>query len=103
MSDKIKNSEPQKGAISPFEYFIEVIGWLQIVASPLILGLIVGTCIYLSDPTIIRLALGLVMALIGLITGIVFATRVWRKQGTINFITRVKASPELDNLEKDEK
>jgi hypothetical protein len=101
MSDKIQNSETKKGEMSPFEYFTEIVGWLQIVASPLLFGLIIGTCIYLSDPTTLKLVIGIGIALIGLIIGIVFATRVWRKQGTMHFVSRVMATPEPDNLEED--
>lgn len=36
------------------------------------------------------------VALLALIIGIVFATRVWKKQGTMHFLSRVSASPELD-------
>ena len=103
MSDKIQNSETEKEKMSPFDYFTEIVGWLQIVASPLLFGLIIGTCIYLSDPTTLRLVIGIGVALIGLIIGIVFATRVWKKQGTMHFVSRVMASPELDNLEEDKK
>ena len=81
------------------EFITEVIGWIQIVFSPLLFFGIIGFIIYVSDPTITRLFIGICVALIGLILGIIYATKVWKKQGTINFISRASASPELDNLE----
>jgi hypothetical protein len=84
-----------------FDYFTEVIGWIQIVASPLILTGIPGFLIYISNPTITRLIIGIAITSIGLVAGIIFATKIWRKRGTINFISRVSATPELDNIEKE--
>jgi len=38
------------------------------------------------------------VVLCGLILGIMWATRIWKKQGTSTFMSRVNASPDLDNL-----
>jgi len=103
MSDNIQNSKTKKEEMALFDYFTEIVGWLQIVASPLLLGLITGTCVYLSSPTTLRLIIGIGIALIGLMIGIVFATSVWKKQGTMHFVSRVMASPELDNLDEEKK
>ena len=100
MSDKIQNSKTEKEKMSPFDYFTEVVGWLQIVASPLLFGLIFGANVYFSDPTTLRLVIGIGIALVGLIVGIVFATRVWKKQSTMYFVSSVMATPELNNLEE---
>jgi hypothetical protein len=83
-----------------FDYFTEVIGWIQIVFFPLLLAGITGFFIYISNPTTTRLIIGIGITLIGLVAGIIFATKIWKKKGTINFISRVSASPELDNIEK---
>jgi hypothetical protein len=103
MSDKIQKEERKKVKMSFFEYATEVIGWLQIVASPLLGGLLIAALIYFSNPTILRLLIAIGIALIGLIVGIVFATRIWKKQGTMHFLSRVSATPELDNLDEEKK
>ena len=106
MSDKIEQAENEQSKTASFDYFFEVIGWLQIMISPLLLGLLLGAIIYFSDPSAGRLSLAFLVTLIGLIVGIVFATRVWKKHGTMHFISRVMATPELDTLDevkKDEK
>jgi hypothetical protein len=103
MSDKIQKEERKKVKMSFFEYATEVIGWLQIVASPLLGGLVIAALIYFSNPTILRLLIAIGIALIGLIVGIVFDTRIWKKQGTMHFLSRVSATPELDNLDEEKK
>lgn len=84
-----------------FDYVTEVIGWLQIVSFPLSFAGILGFFIYISNPSTNRLILGLGVTIIGLVLGIVLATRIWKKRGTINFISRASASPELDNIDNE--
>jgi hypothetical protein len=43
------------------------------------------------------LTIGLTISIIGLLLGIVWATKVWKKTGTSTFMSRVNASPELNN------
>ncbi|MEP7255362.1 MAG: hypothetical protein ABI666_06275 [Ferruginibacter sp.] len=84
-----------------FDYVTEVIGWLQIVFFPLSLAGILGFFIYISNPSATRLILGIGITIIGLILGIILATKIWKKRGTINFISRVSASPELDDIDNE--
>jgi hypothetical protein len=83
MSGKIQKKEKKNEKMSFFDYATEVVGWLQIVASPLLGGLIIAAFIYFSNPTILRLVIAFGITLIGLIVGIIFATKTWKKQGTI--------------------
>lgn len=103
LTDKTKRDEKYQNKMSFFDYAMEVVGWLQIVASPLLLGLVLGAVIYFSNPSDGRLALGIFVALVGLFAGIVFATKVWKKQGTIHFVSRIMATPELDNSDEKKK
>jgi FtsH-binding integral membrane protein len=82
-----------------FLFLTEVIGWLQIVASPFITGLIIGAIVYVNKPDTTGLITGLVIAATGLVIGIIWATRVWRKHGTIGFLSRVMGTPDLDDEE----
>ena len=82
-----------------FEIMTEIFGWLQIVLFPFFIASVIGFFVYTSNPNITRFILGIFIAFIGLIAGIIWATRIWKKKGTINFISRVSASPELDNLD----
>ena len=85
-----------------FEWFIQIIGWLQIAASPLLIGLVIGAAICFPTPTTIRLIIGITVAAIGLIIGILWANKIWKtKEGTMSFLSRVMATPELDKKEKE--
>ena len=95
---KLQDKNPEI-KMSFFEYVFEIIGWLQIVASPLLLGSITGLVIYLSNPGTLRLILGISVATLGLIIGIIIATKAWKKKGTMHFVSRIMATPELDNLD----
>ncbi len=82
------------------KFITEAIGWLQIVASPFLIGLGIGAVIYFSKPDTTRLILGISIATLGLIVGIIIATRIWKKKGTVNFMSRITATPELDETQK---
>jgi hypothetical protein len=75
---------------------IELINWLRIAISPTLIGALIGGLIYLKmgDDGFV---LGIVTTALGGIFGVLWATKIWKKQGTTNFISRIDASPELDN------
>lgn len=101
MTEEIQEIEKEKDKMSFFDYATEIVGWFQIVASPLLAGLVLGAIVYFSNPTTLRLGIAIGVVLISLIVGIVFATRIWKKQGTMHFVSRVMASPELDSLDEE--
>jgi hypothetical protein len=83
-----------------FELITELIGWLQIAASPLLIGLLIGSVIYFPNQTNTSLIIGICIALLGLVIGLILATKIFKsKNGTIWFLSRTMATPELD--EKD--
>jgi hypothetical protein len=96
-----KNEVSDKKSL--FEIFTEIMGWLQIVASPFLAAVILGTIIYFSKPTTTRLVIAVAIVTIGLVIGIIWATRVWKKKGTIHYMSRIMATPELDNRDEDQK
>jgi len=79
------------------EIFVEILSWLRIMASPLIIGVGIGILVYGNNPNNTGMAIGVIISFIGLLFGIIGATKVWRKTGTSNFLSRVNASPELNN------
>ena len=85
---------PEKKSV--FEYFTEITGWIQIAISPFFIGIIIGAVIYFLKPNKLTLIIAFIIAIIGLCIGIVWATKVWRKKGTIHFISRTMATPDLD-------
>ena len=98
-----KKKEMQKtdgGIFKVFEFITEIIGWLQIVASPLLIGLAIGSIVYFPNPSLTRLILGIIISTIGLVLGIIWATKKWKGRGTIFFLSRIMATPELDNTDE---
>ncbi|MBC5863404.1 hypothetical protein [Flavobacterium turcicum] len=85
-----------------FEYIMEIIAWLQIVASPLLIGLGIAAFIYFPNPTETRMIIALLIAVLGLVTGIVWANRIWKSKGTMWFVSQISATPDLDNLSRKE-
>jgi F0F1-type ATP synthase assembly protein I len=83
-----------------FEIISEVVGWIQIVISPTLLGIVFGLAIYYFAPNLAGMIFGILIAFIGLILGIILATKKYKTTGTINFLSRINATPELDKLEK---
>lgn len=47
--------------------------------------------------------MGIIVATIGLVIGIIWATRQWKGKGTIWFMSRIMATPELDNPDEEVK
>lgn len=78
------------------EFFTELIAWLQIVATPLLIGLGIGALVHYMIPNAAGLIIGMSIASIGLIVGLLWATKIWKTTGTIWFISRAMATPELD-------
>lgn len=81
-----------------FELITELVGWCRIAISPILIGLIISAIIYFNKQDTIGFVLALLPAIAGIAIGIIWATRVYKsKNGTIHFISRVDATPELDN------
>ncbi len=78
------------------EVFIEVLCWLRIAASPTILGIVLGFLMLKAFGQPYGIWAGASVAVAGLLVGIVWATRVWKKKGTSNFMSRMDASPDFD-------
>ena len=85
--------------ITFFKRMVRVIAFLQIAVAPLLIGAISGLGIYSFFPQTIGLLLEVLFTLIGLVMGIVWAFRVDRKSGVVEYMSRVIASPELDHTE----
>lgn len=75
----------------------EIIGWLKIVASPVLGGCLVGLVVYLSFPGTVAVVIAAVLILAGLVLGILMANKIYKTQGTMNFLATPMRNPELDN------
>ena len=75
---------------------LECIGWLQIAISPIIISILLAAAVYYYKKDRIGLILSIIILLAGIITGVIWATRIYRKRGTVNFMAKVSSNPELD-------
>lgn len=83
-----------------FEECTEIIGWIQIFISPFLIGLFLAKIIYFSFDSIFAIIISILIVIIGTLVGIKFASKIYNsKEGTIHFVSRVSASPELDEKE----
>lgn len=89
--------------LSFFEFLTEGFAWLQIAASPTLLGSVIGAVVYFSSPRTITLIGGIAITVLGFVIGAVWATRVRKRQGATWFMSRVNASPDLDGPEPDQR
>lgn len=84
-------------------FLIEVANWFRIVISPTLIGVILGGVFYYLFQNQIGKILWTICTIIGCLLGVIWASRIWKKQGTTTFISKVIATPELDNLDDNEK
>ncbi|QLH47641.1 MAG: hypothetical protein HWD58_19720 [Bacteroidota bacterium] len=83
-----------------FEKLLEIVGWFRIMISPTLIGGIAGIIIFNEYPSLIGKLTALGIGFIGLLIGIIWATRIYKSpKGTIYFMSRVSATPELDEKE----
>jgi hypothetical protein len=85
------------------KWITSIIAWLQIVASPLLIGIVIGFIIYYNVPGKTGLVLAVVISTTGLIIGVIWACRVWKKRGTVEFILEISSSPDFDKCNEEEK
>ncbi len=74
----------------------ELIGWIRIMISPLLAGFIIGAIVYLIYPNQTGIMAAVAISLVGLVAGILWANSKLKGKGTIHFVSRSMATPELD-------
>lgn len=79
-----------------FVMLMEILGWVQIMLSPVLVAAVLAALYYLYSPNTIGIIGALIIMTIGLTIGIIWANRMKRKYGTIWFISRKRATTELD-------
>ena len=100
MTDTNPDHTNKKSKMDFFNFLLEVFGWIRIVASPFLIGALIGFGVYTSKPGTTRLILAIIIASIGLLTGIIWATKVWRKGNTMDYTAIT--SHDFDKYDKGE-
>lgn len=71
---------------------------MKIVLSPLIAGVAIGIAIWVFYPTISGMIIGSLIAVAGLVIGIVWANRIAGKEDPNDALSRIYETPDLDKL-----
>jgi hypothetical protein len=80
---------------------IESINWLRIVIFPTFLGVLLGGCFYWFFQDNTGKIIWIISSIIGFVFGIIWASRIWIRQGTTNYMAKLNATPEFDKLHDD--
>lgn len=80
-----------------FEIITEIVGWLQIFLSPVLIGSALGFAIYYYIPNDLGFLVAILIFVLGIIIGVFWATKLFKTSGTIHFISRIAATEVLEN------
>lgn len=84
------------------EWITAFLAWIQIVVSPLIIGSVIGIFVYKNYPTEMGAMIGILIAVLGLLFGVIWATKVWKSRGTVEFMSKVSSNSQLINSDDKE-
>jgi hypothetical protein len=76
-----------------FQGVIEIIFWIAILCSPLLIGIAIAFIIYISSPKLEWLSIAIVS--LGFVTGILFAEKIRRKYGCTRYMSRLISTPDI--------
>ncbi len=79
-----------------FEFIIESVGFVAIVLSPTIIGLGIGFMSYRAIGDVYGEIAGIIISIIGFVLGLLLAVKKWKNGGTVHFLSRISATPEID-------
>lgn len=83
-----------------FEETTEIIGWIQIFLSPFLISLVLAIIIYFSFDSEFAIIFSIIILIIGTLIGFRLAHKIYHsKEGTIHFVSKIDATPELDEEE----
>lgn len=85
------------------ELLTESIGWLRIFASPFLIGLFLAAVAWFNLPQPYAVLLAVLLIALGAFIGGYWATKMWKSTGTMRFLSRTMATPELDKKEEENK
>ena len=72
------------------EIILEIIGWLQIAIGVTLLAGLVAFVTYLKWGNETGKIVAIFIVSIGFVLGAIWATRIWKKHGTIAWLSRIK-------------
>lgn len=82
------------------EKLVEFIGWLQLCIFPIVISCILGGIFYYYNPFGIGIYFSIISIILGIIAGVLYATKVHQKEGTVNHLSKLIRTPELEKKEQ---
>jgi hypothetical protein len=79
-------------------YLTEVIAWIQIVLSPVLFSCLIACFVYFPNQSNTRLVISILIILLGFLIGIYFASKIWKKQGTVSYLSKLSETPDIDKM-----
>ena len=73
-----------------FEILLEIFGWLQIVVGVTLAAGLIALFTYLKWNSETGKIVAIIIVSIGFILGAIWATRIWIKYGTIEWLSRIR-------------
>jgi len=73
-----------------FEIILEIFGWLQIVIGVTLIAGLIAFVTYLKWSNETGKVTAIIILSIGFILGAIWATRIWKKHGTIAWLSRIR-------------
>ena len=70
--------------------FLEILGWLQIALGPTIIAAMIAFIIYISWSSKMSNVIAILILFAGFIFGAIWATRIWKKHGTIEWLSSIR-------------
>ena len=80
-----------------FDSITEIFGFIQIAASPTAIALIISFLVVKSRPDAVGYIIAGIITIAGLLIGILWALKVSKTKGTVNFMSKVSSTSELDD------
>ena len=80
-----------------FDSITEIFGFIQIAASPIAIALFISFFVVKSMPGTIGFVIAGIITTLGLLIGILWAINVAKTKGTVNFMSKVSGTSELDD------
>ena len=70
-----------------FDILTELIFWIAVFASPFLLGVVIGTLIYIPNESLLWLSI--IIVAIGFFTGLFIAEKIRKKYGCSNYMSKI--------------
>ena len=69
---------------------LEILGWLQIAMGPTIVCGLIAFIIYANKPGVTSKTISIILITLGFTLGAFWATRIWKKHGTIAWLSSIR-------------